>query len=1104
MKLGALAKRSLLYYYKTNLGVLLAVAVATAVITGALFVGDSVRTSLDRMIVDRLGRTQFALENPDGFFRIELADDIAEKLDADVVPLLKLQGLVTNTQTSARANHVNLLAVDSRFFNIAGSACPFAPEDSQVIILNQSLAAKLGVVAGDEVLLRVQKPGLMRQDIAITPDYDLSTAFRLKVKAVIDRTQFGNFNLQANQIPPLNAFVPLDWFSKVINQPGRANTVLLAFRQTGTLSIDEGNKALKESIELADTGLYFRRLDDRKIVELRSRRVFIDNIISDTTVQATENSSPVLTYFVNEVRFKDRITAYSFVAAITPSSQGDAIITPDMKEDEIVINQWLADDLQAKVGDEVTLEYFTIGPMRELILQTAEFTIHKIIPLTGKAADSDLMPDFPGLAEVENCRDFKPGIPIDLSKIRDKDQQYWDKFRGTPKAFITLSAGQRLWAGDYGSLTAVRYSTETTNESDIGQKIVTSINPAALGLYFYPVHENALQAKDQATDFHGLFLGFSFFLIVSSVVLIALVFVFGIQMRTSQIGMLLAVGLRAKSVKLLLFFEGLILALAGALLGIILAGVYTRIMIVALTTVWQRAVAGSQISFHATASSSVIGFVVSALISFVAMSFAMRSLLSRPARSLLAKDPGQSFSPILRCRRIATPTWIALFSVLAAVLMLILMSRSDDNALAFFGVGTLLLVSALSFTYSLLSVRHVQTDPPLASNLHLAIRNAGRRKNRSFAVIILISCATFLIIAVGANRKNPMREVHKRSSGTGGFALYAQSTVGILHDLNSPSTATKIGLDSEALEDASIVQFRRRTGDDASCFNLNRAQRPTILAVQPQELVSRGAFTITEVSKQASGKGWDLLDEQLENDLIPAIGDEATIRWALGKSIGDTITYIDEKGREFKLLLIAKIKNSILQGNLVISEKNFAERFPSEQGYHTFLIDSEPEKITEVSKALSSDLRDFGIEIVPTNERLAAFAAVENTYLSIFGILGGLGLVLGSFGLGMVVLRNIFERRAELAMLRATGFTKLLLKKLVLTEHILIMFWGLLMGVITGLIAVGPALKTSLSDFPYLSLALTILVIIVSSLVWIYLAATFALSGSLLDALRHE
>src|SRR5205807_9049311 len=147
------------------------------------------------------------------------------------------------------------------------------------------------------------------------------------------------------------------------------------------------------------------------------------------------------------------------------------------------------------------------------------------------------------------------------------------------------------------------------------------------------------------------------------------------------------------------------------------------------------------------------------------------------------------------------------------------------------------------------------------------------------------------------------------------------------------------------------------------------------------------------------------------------------------------------------------LANSILQGGLLISEANFIHSFPSESGYRVFLVDAPPARAPQVSAALGRALEDVGLDLTPAAERLADFNTVENTYLSIFAILGGLGLLLGSLGLGIVVLRNVLERRGELALLRAVGFGPRALRWLVFSEHSLLLGMGLLVGVVAALLA---------------------------------------------------
>ncbi len=215
-----------------------------------------------------------------------------------------------------------------------------------------------------------------------------------------------------------------------------------------------------------------------------------------------------------------------------------------------------------------------------------------------------------------------------------------------------------------------------------------------------------------------------------------------------------------------------------------------------------------------------------------------------------------------------------------------------------------------------------------------------------------------------------------------------------------------------------VVPLRVREGDVASCLNLNRAQRPRLLGVKPELLAGR--FTFANVAKGLDRhQGWQLLqsggsrrEEALTDPSkihnpksaipaeVPAIGDANAIEWALGKEIGDTIDYTDEQGRAFKVRLVGAVANSILQGSLLIDEAEFTRRFPGESGYRMFLIDAPSNSVAQVSATLSRALQDAGLELTPAAQRLNEFNAVQNTYLGTFQILGGLGLLLGSAGLG--------------------------------------------------------------------------------------------------------
>jgi hypothetical protein len=377
--------------------------------------------------------------------------------------------------------------------------------------------------------------------------------------------------------------------------------------------------------------------------------------------------------------------------------------------------------------------------------------------------------------------------------------------------------------------------------------------------------------------------------------------------------------------------------------------------------------------------------------------------------------------------------------------------------------------------------------------------------NRNMTIIALLACGSFLVIAIGANRHDPLQNALLRNSGTGGFSLFAQSTLPIYRDLNSTDTQKFYGLDPDEMKQVHVIPFRRLAGDDASCLNLNRPQHPPLLACFPQTIQSVNPFSFAQLEDENFRVNpWLILEKDYGENVIPAIADYDTILWALGKAIGETISYTDERGQIFQIRLVGAIQKTMLQGSLIISENNFHSRYPSAAGYRMFLIDTPAESAHQVSQSLSRSLRDFGLEVTPAPERLALFLSVENTYLSIFLLLGGLGLVLGSIGLGLVVMRNVLERRQELALLRAVGFQTHTLHHLILTEHYSLLLLGLAAGTVSALLALTPNLRSATADLPLGSLVITLLLLAANGLVWIWLATRLALRGSLLPALRRE
>ena len=160
--------------------------------------------------------------------------------------------------------------------------------------------------------------------------------------------------------------------------------------------------------------------------------------------------------------------------------------------------------------------------------------------------------------------------------------------------------------------------------------------------------------------------------------------------------------------------------------------------------------------------------------------------------------------------------------------------------------------------------------------------------------------------------------------------------------------------------------------------------------------------------------------------------------------------------------LVATIKDSLLQGSLIISDHYFRKHFPNHGGHHYFLIDSTPGK-DEFVKQLKRSLSDQGIAITTTAERLNTLHAVENAYISIFQTLGGLGFLIGSLGLGIITTRNLLDRRKEFSIMLALGFTQKEIRRLAYIELRQLIAWGLSLGILSSLLAIWPSISNDMS-----------------------------------------
>jgi len=1087
MNLIQLIYRSLIFYWKSNLAVIIGVAICTMVITGTLIVGDSIRSSLEETTLLRLGKTQYLFSGIDRFFRASLASKVKKELQNDTAPILQLNGFASAQGGNLKLNGVQVIGIDDQFQSFLPGSVQLPPPAKSEAYISENLAQRLHLNTEDAFLLRVEKASQIPKNAPFVTDASTQISIRLTVKKILPPEELGRFNLKTSQTAPYNVFVSLSFLNEQMGLNEKANKIL--FSGTNNLSQTRIEDAIGKYWDLEDMAIHIIPVEDSSSLEIRSERVFLDSTTTNAVNQIIPESRDILTYMINSFRVNGNETPYSFISAgpFMPSGSASA--------NEVIINSWLAEDLKASVGDSMEISYFIIGPLRQLTEESKWFTITNIVNMEGIYEDRSLMPELPGMSDAGSCRDWEAGVPIDLDKIRDKDEEYWNKYRGTPKAFIPYEIGKKLWENRFGVCTAIRFTADSISKASIETKLASSISPKSKGFSVRSVKQEGLTAARGGVDFGQLFMGLSFFLLVAGMILMALLFNLHLEKRVEEIGTLKAIGYPYPIIKKIILSEGLLIAIPGAILGAILAIFYNKIIFYALNTVWYDIVRTNILQEVILPKTLFLGMMISLILVSLSIWFNANKRLKQTSSDLQRNLHAELKSKTTRWLQIGS--W---FSGILAIGLLIYVTIFSQvlNTGIFFTAGGLLLLALLLFFNIQVRRRSIEPNDEL-SITSLIFKNLTRNPARSFRIVILFSLGTFIIISTGLNKKDLHRGANVPTSGTGGFQFYVETTIPVLKDLNNPETRSEQGIESPL----NFVQMRKSEGDDASCLNLNRVVSPRILGVTPEQLSGRFTF-IKSADDLSQENPWASLKKELPGEVVPAILDQTVIQWGLGKKVGDTLVYLDEGGKEMKLKIIGGLANSIFQGNVLIDNQLFLKHFPSNSGSNVFLVEGKEEEEEANKNELTRAFRNEGVEIENTADRLAMFNQVENTYLSIFLLLGGLAMILGTIGLGVSLARNIMDRSQEIGILRAIGYSKSKILGIIMYEHLILLLIGTLTGAITAFVATLPSILSEFVQASWQTAAIIVVLILINGVLWIYGITRNSLRKDLMISLRSE
>ena len=1092
-------KRSL-RHYRARHGVFAATAALTAaLLSSALLTGESLQAGLQAGLHARLGAARSAVLLAEGVFPADLGQRLPR---TEAALLLRGELLTAGGEVCASdAQVIGLRETLRRDQETGGAGFRTELNGRARDVLRAAEGAvrfvKPSLHAAELPLGQVKESRLVRR--SLTPV--LPSAQRPLNAALLP----GDFALRPASLPPVNVFAPLAALAKSAGVPGMANLLLSA------LPPQELARALAQALTPEACGLVLeeqRAQGGEPVTVIKSRRVFLPSGLREALEQAGLKVSAATYHLADECAAGGRSTPYGFVAAVTPDG---ALVPRDLRDDETVIHAWLAETLGVNTNASVTVAWRRFEAGGRLVETQGLFHVRGVIPMAAAAEARRAMPVFPGLEGVDSCAAWDVGLPMEEERLNDAaNEAYWKAWRETPKLFFTHAAGKAAFGTVFGDAMSLSVAADAAAV----RAVLRTIPPERLGFQVRPVWEEGLAAARGTTDFRLLFVGMAFIVVAASLLLVSLSLALALEARKSEIALFRALGWSSGRVALALAAEWGVPLCAGTVAGGCGGALFARALVWSLGRFWRDAFAGAEPLFLFSAPVAVLAAAISIVLTLLVLLHVTRryaaSLPTEVWQTQGAADAVRVPDGGAPPRRVSAASVCG--GVLALAALAVMVWRPEGTAAngAFFGAGFLLMVSILLFLASLGEAwrRAAAGRSAVQTPVAAGVARALAVPRRSAPVVILLAVGLFLSVGILAMRHDPAAGSEHPWSGSGGFRAIVTSAV-------AQDRARGLDLARAASGAEGVVPVRVREGDEAGCLNMNAPQTPRLLGLEARVMARARAFEPRE-----AGGVWSPLERLLPDGAIPALAaDRAMLQYSLkaraGLTDGAVMTYAGSDGTPWRVRIVGvlPVRSGILQGALLIDERFFVQMFP-EEGYRMWLCDYAPYALREAADAArrpatgqrsqAAALRHPapGVTVETVEERLRVLGAMEASYLDLFLVLGALGLLLGTAGLSLVILRGVDERRDEFALLAAVGVARRAVVRLLAAEYGLLVAAGLVSGILPALVAIQPAARSLGGALPWGTMAAVFVVLLLCSAGCVWGAAYAAARRFEPDALR--
>ena len=551
------------YYRRYYRLVVIAVIIMMAVLTGSLLLGDSVRGTLSDRVDERLGTAETILTSGTGFMDEKI---MQSPLLANAHGYLLTQGFLS---VDGKLIPVYIWGTDTDTITMG--------EDLINEPLSNILISPSGAGGATQIALHLPAHSLVPSgSLFVSKSY--STQMRVSIKGVKSVKDGGNILLKNEQTRPLNVFVNRKQLGTAMQLEGKINIIL---------SDDFITERQIESVcEPEFMGFHFTD----------STLTYDGVFIPDEIVHACNPYTTYLAYLVNEIICKTDTVPYSFVTAVSRWKGAP------LSGREIILSDYAANRLHVGVGDSVRMAYFIARDMKNLETKEQIFRVRAIEPLSAFIGDSLLTADFPGLTNVERCSDWDSDLPIKMDHIHKRDEDFWYKYRQTPKAIVAYDAVRADWSNSFGTATALRI--ENTPTPITHHLSPTVIHPREQGMFL----------ANSGTDFSSLFMALGFFIILSAILLMQNPLMEMYAQRKDELQLYAQLGFTHRTIQRIMYRETFSVILFASPFGVLAGLLYSALILWLLGNVWSGATHTEGFVLHVNALTLILGWLIGVLV----------------------------------------------------------------------------------------------------------------------------------------------------------------------------------------------------------------------------------------------------------------------------------------------------------------------------------------------------------------------------------------------------------------------------------------------------------------------------------------------------------